>query len=207
MVFTQTIHRRLRLVFSVRTGVTAVAGVYGYFLGVHAPRQLANALSAGLAVMAVAFAVAFALSTSMRQSRAIQEMLHVDREMMHLGVRTLKRAVIATLLILSYVGLGGAFTQGESPVSALAAVSAMSLSWTLCSMPKVFLRRVAIIAGAEDEHPGSGGLWQPLRLFRNTTSTELQLSPSGGSCLDAQVGSRTTVLPSSLRNWLSGTGL
>ena len=179
MVLTQSTHRRLRLVFSIRTGVTIAAAAYGYCLATQAPRQLADALSVGLAVMAVAFAVAFALSTSMRHSRALEEMLHRDREMVRLGSYILKMAVAATVLILSYVGLGGAFTHVDTLVSALGAVSAGFLAWTLCSMPKMFLRYGSIIAGADDEHPGFGGLWQPLRLFRYTTSTELQLSPSG----------------------------
>ena len=179
MTFTQSTYRRLRLVFSVRTGVSVAAAGYGYFLGVHAPRQLANALSVGLAVGAVAFAVAFALNASSRPSRAVEEMLHREREVLRLGVYTLKGAVVTTLLTLSYVGLGGAFSQGEELVAALGAASAVSLSWTLCSMPRVFMRRAVIIAGADDEHPGFGGLWQPFRLFRNITSGELERSPSG----------------------------
>ena len=150
MVFTQSTHRWLRLVVSIRTGATAIAVVYGYFLGSRAPRQLADALSVGLTVMAVAFAVAFALSASMKHSRALEEMLHRDRAMVRLGVYILKLAVTSTVLSLSYVGLGGAFTQGENLVSALGAVSAGFLSWTLCSMPEMFfsIRR---------HHCGGGG--------------------------------------------------
>ena len=179
MAFTQSTHRRLRLLFSARTVVTAAAGEYGYILGTRAPRQLADALSVGLTVMAVAFAVAFALSTDMRPSKALKEMLHADREMVRLGVYVLKRAAVTTVLILAYVGLAGSFPQYERPVAILGAASAMSLGWVLCSLPSVFRRRAEIIAGAEDEHPGFGGLWQSLRLFRNTTSTELRLSASG----------------------------
>ena len=72
MPLTQPVYDRLRLVFSIRTGVSLAAACYGYFLGVHAPRQLANALSVGLAVGAVALAVAFALSatTNVRNEHA-----------------------------------------------------------------------------------------------------------------------------------------
>ena len=104
MPLTQPVHDRLRLVFSVRTGVSVAAAGYGYFLGVHAPRQLANALSVGLAVGAVALAVAFALSATTKRSRAPEEMLYRDREMARLGVFTLRGAVATTLLTLSYVG-------------------------------------------------------------------------------------------------------
>ena len=207
MALTQSTHRWLCLVFSVRTGASIAAGGYGYVLGVHAPRQLANALSVGLTVMAVAFAVAFALSASMRPSRALAEVLHRDREMVRLGVYTLKGAVFTTLLILSYVGLGGAFSQVEQLVAGLGAVSALSLSWVLCSMPGVFKRRASIVAGADDEHPDFDGLWQPLQLFRNITSKELERSPSGwfvpGHPGDVPIDSP----PSSLRNWPSGTAL
>ena len=127
MPLSQPVYDRLRLVFSVRTGVSATAACYGYLLGVHAPRQLANALSVGLAVGAVAFAVAFALSASTKRSRAPEEMLYRDREMARLGVYTLKVAVVATLLTLAYVGSaarpsqGGAFSQGEHLVALLGA--------------------------------------------------------------------------------------
>ncbi len=179
MVFTQSTHRRLRLVLSTRAGVAVTAGCYGGFLGVHTPRQLANALSLGLTVMAVAFAVAFALSTDMRPSKALKEMLHADREMIRLGISILKMAVLTTVLVLLYVGLAGAFSQGEKPVALLGAVSAMSLAWTLCSLPGAFRRRAAIIAGAEDEHPGLGGYWKSLHRLRNETDRDLQRSPSG----------------------------
>ena len=179
MVLTQSTYRRLRLVFSIRTGVTVAAGCYGGFLGVHAPQQLADALSVGLTVMAVAFAVAFALSTDMRPSKALKEMLHADREMIRLGVFILKTAVLTTVLILLYVGLAGTFSDGEHPVALLGALSTMSLAWTLCSLPGAFRRRAAIIAGAEDEHPGFGGFWKSLHRVRNETSRDLQRSPSG----------------------------
>ena len=179
MPLTQPTYDRLRLVFSIRTGVSVVAAGYGYFLGVHAPRQLANALSVGLAVGAVALAVAFALSATTKRSRAPEEMLYRDREMARLGVYTLRGAVVATLLTLSYVGLGGAFSQGEHLVALLGAVSALSLGWTFCSMPRVFLRRVMIIAGADDEHPDLGGMWKRLRRLRKEALEDLQQSPSG----------------------------
>ena len=179
MPLTQPVYDRLRLVFSVRTGVSVAAAGYGYLLGVHAPRQLANALSVGLAVGAVAFAVAFALSATTKRSRAPEEMLYRDREMARLGVYTLKVAVVATLLTLAYVGLAGAFSQGEHLVALLGAVSASALAWTLCSMPRVFLRRVTIIAGGDDEHPDLGGMWKGLRRLRRETNEDLQRSPSG----------------------------
>ena len=179
MPLTQPAYQRLRLVFSIRTGVSVAAACYGYFLGVHAPRQLANALSVGLAVGAVAFAVAFALSAATKRSRAPEEMLYRDREMARLGVYTLRGAVVTTLLTLSYVGLGGAFSQGEHLVALLGAVSALSLAWTFCSMPRVFLRRIAIIAGADDEHPGLGGFWKRLRRLRKEAKEDLRQSPSG----------------------------
>ena len=179
MPLTQPAHERLRLVFSIRTGVSVTAACYGYLLGVHAPRQLANALSVGLAVGAVAFAVAFALSAATKHSRAPEEMLYRDREMARLGVDTLRGAVATTLLTLSYVGLGGAFSQGEHLVALLGAVSASALTWTLCSMPRVFLRRVTIIAGGDDEHPDLGGFWKRLRRLRKEASEDLRQSPSG----------------------------
>ena len=179
MPLTQPAYERLRLVFSIRTGVSVTAACYGYLLGVHAPRQLANALSVGLAVGAVAFAVAFALSASTKRSRAPEEMLYRDREMARLGVYTLRGAVATTLLTLSYVGLGGAFSQGEHLVALLGAVSASALAWTLCSMPRVFLRRVTIIAGGDDEHPDLGGFWKRLRRLRKEASEDLRQSPSG----------------------------
>ena len=179
MPLTQPVYDRLRLVFSIRTGVSFAAACYGYFLGVHAPRQLANALSVGLAVGAVALAVAFALSATTKRSRAPEEMLYRDREMTRLGVYTLRGAVATTLLTLSYVGLGGAFSHGEHLVALLGAVSALSLAWTFCSMPRVFLRRVTIIAGGDDEHPDLGGFWKPLRRLRKEASEDLQRSPSG----------------------------
>ena len=179
MPLTQPAYERLRLVFSIRTGVSVTAACYGYLLGVHAPRQLANALSVGLAVGAVAFAVAFALSAATNRSRAPEEMFYRDREMARLGVYTLRGAVATTLLTLSYVGLGGAFSQGEHLVALLGAVSASALAWTLCSMPRVFLRRVEIIVGADDEHPDLGGFWKRLRRLRKEASEDLRQSPSG----------------------------
>ena len=179
MPLTQPAYQRLRLVFSIRTGVIVAAACYGYFLGVYAPRHLANALSVGLAVGAVAFAVAFALSAATKRSRAPEEMLYRDRETVRLGVYTLRGAVVTTLLTLSYVGLGGAFSQGEHVVALLGAMSASSLAWTFCSMPRVFLRRVAIIAGADDEHPDLSGFWKQLRRLRNEASEDLRQSPSG----------------------------
>ncbi len=179
MPLTQPAYKRLRLVFSIRTGVSVAAACYGYILGVHAPRHLANALSVGLAVGAVAFAVAFALSAATKRARAPEEMLYRDREMVRLGVYMLRCAVVTTLLTLSYVGLGGAFSQGEHLVALLGAVSASSLAWTFCSMSHVFLRRVAIIAGADDEHPGLGGFWKRLRRLRNEATEDLRPSPSG----------------------------
>ena len=179
MPLTQPVYDRLRLVFSVRTGVSVAAAGYGYFLGVHAPRQLANALSVGLAVGAVALAVAFALSATTKRSRAPEEMLYRDRETARLGVYTLRGAVATTLLTLSYVGLGGAFSHGEHLVALLGAVSALSLAWTFCSMPRVFLRRVMIIAGADDEAPDLGGMWKRLRRLRREAEEDLRQTPSG----------------------------
>lgn len=179
MPLTQPVYDRLRLVFSIRTGVSLAAACYGYFLGIHAPRQLANALSVGLAVGAVALAVAFALSATTKRSRAPEEMLYRDREMTRLGTYALRGAVATTLLTLSYVGLGGAFSQGEHLVALLGAVSALSLAWTFCSMPRVFIRSVTIIAGADDEHPGHGGMWKPLRRLRKEAEWDLRQSPSG----------------------------
>ena len=178
-MLTESTHYRLRLVFAIRTAVTAVAVAGGYILGDHKPRQLADALSVGLAVMAVAVAFAFALRVSITHSRAVEEIRYRDREMVRLGGYILRLTVTSSVLIVSYVGLGGAFTQGENLVSVLGAASAGVLAWTLCSMSEMFLRYGGIVAGAEDEHPGFGGIWQPLRLFRNTTSTELQQTPSG----------------------------
>ena len=68
----------------------------------------------------------------MRPSKALKEMLHADREMIRLGISILKMAVLTTVLVLLYVGLAGAFTQGEQPVALLGAISAMSRASGIC---------------------------------------------------------------------------
>ena len=107
MPLTQAQHRRLRLVFSIRTAVTVAAACYGYYLGIKAAGHLADALSVGLTVGAVAFAVAFALGAAIGRSRSPAEMLYRDRELATLGVSSLRGAVTVALLALSYMGLSG----------------------------------------------------------------------------------------------------
>ena len=179
MPLTQTAHRRLRLVFSARTAVTAVAALYGYYVGLEAPGHLADALSVGLTVGAVAFAVAFALGAAIRRSRSPAEMLYRDRELAMLGVSSLRGAVTVALVALSYVGLTGALPEEGHLLAALGAASTASLAWLLCSMPRLFLRHVLNVAGADDEHPHMDGFWKSTRRLRREAVEDLRPSPSG----------------------------
>lgn len=138
MPLTQTAHRRLRLVFSIRTAVTVVAAVFGYYVGLEAPEHLADALSVGLTVGAVAFAVAFALGAGIRRSKSPAEMLNRDRELARLGVSSLRSAVTVVLLALSYLGLSGALTHGGRPLALLGGASTASSS--LVTVPPSCLR-------------------------------------------------------------------
>ena len=77
-------------------------------------------------------------------------MLYRDRETARLGVYTLRGAVVDNPSDpFAYVGLGGAFSHGEHLVALLGAVSALSLAWTFCSMPRCFPQ-------ARHDHRGSG---------------------------------------------------
>ena len=179
MPLTQSVHRRLRLVFSIRTAVTVVAALYGYFVGLEAPGHLANALSVGLTVGAVAFAVAFALGAAIRRSKSPAEMLYRDSELARYAVNFLRSAVTVALIALSYVGLSGALPQGGQLLASLGAASTAALAWLLCSMPSVFLRHVINVAGADDEYPNLDGFWKSTRRLRNEAVEDLRRSPSG----------------------------
>ena len=179
MRLTQSAHRRLRLVFSIRAAVTVAAALYGYYIGLEAPGHLADALSVGLTVGAVAFAVAFALGAAIRRSRSPAEMLYRDRELAMLGVSSLRSAVTVALAALSYVGLSGALPQGGQLLALVGAASTAALAWLLCSMPRVFLRHVLNVAGADDEDPHLDGFWKSTRRLRRETVEDLRLSSSG----------------------------
>lgn len=179
MPLTQSAHQRLRLVFSVRTAVTLAAGSYGFYVSIEAPASLADALTVGLTVGAVAMAVAFALGAGIRRSRSPAEMLYRDRELATLGVSSLRGAVAVALLALSYVGLSGAVPRGGHLLASLGAVSAASLAWLLCSMPRVFVRHVLNVAGADDEHPDLDGFWKSSHRLRNEAIEDLRRSRTG----------------------------
>lgn len=179
MPLTQAQHRRLRLVFSIRTAVTVAAACYGYYLGIKAAGHLADALSVGLTVGAVAFAVAFALGAAIGRSRSPAEMLYRDRELATLGVSSLRGAVAVALLALSYVGFSGALPHGGHLLASLGAASAASLAWLLCSMPRLFLRHVLNVAGADDEYPELDGFWKTTHRFRKEAAEDLRRSPAG----------------------------
>ena len=179
MPLTQSAHRRLRLVFSIRTASTVAAALYGYYVSTKASDRLADALSVGLTVGAVAFAVAFALGAAIRRSKSPAEMLYRDRELATLGVSSLRSAVAVALLALSYVGLSGALPQEGHLLAALGAASAASLAWLLCSMPRLFLRHVLNVAGADDEYPELDGFWKTTRRLRREAAEDLRPSPSG----------------------------
>lgn len=165
--------------FSIRTAVTVAAALYGYYVSINAAGHLADALSVGLTVGAVAVAVAFAFGAAIRRSRSPTEMLYRDRELATLGVSSLRGAVAVALLALSYVGLSGALPQERHLLAALGAASTASLAWLLCSMPRVFLRHVLNVAGADDEYPELDGFWKTTRRFRNEATEDLRRSPTG----------------------------
>ena len=165
----QARRHRLRQIFSVYTAVVIAAAWYGYHLGGHVPEALANSLSAGLTVGAIVYAVGFALTQRVRRSISPTEMLNRDREIVRHGISTLRRAMVVTLLVLTYIGLSGTLSTDSQVTLLFAAASSSSLAWLLYSIPRTFQRHVYYISGLDDEHPDLDGMWKSPRRFRRET--------------------------------------
>ena len=172
-------HQRLRQFFSIYTAVVIAAAWYGYYLGDHAPEDLASMLSVGLTVGAIVYAVGFALTERVRRSTSPTEMLNRDRELVRYGISTLRRAMVVTLVVLTYIGLSGTLSPESHFTSLLAVASSSSLVWLLYSIPRTFRRHVYNISGLDDEHPNLDGFWKSPRRFRREAIEDLNQTIDG----------------------------
>ena len=158
--YPQARRERLRQVFSVRTATLVAASYFGHHVGRIAPESLADALSVGLTVGAIAYAITFALTERIRRSKSPIEMLNSDRELLRYGISTLNRVVLATLLMLTYIGLSASVSPASPVMKVLAPASAASLAWLLGNIAQMYARSARNLSGLDDEDPDLDGFWK-----------------------------------------------
>ena len=179
----QACRERLRQLFSFRTATIGAAAYFGHHVGRVAPESLADALAVGLTVGAIAYAITFALTDRIRRSKTPIEMLNRDRELLRFGISTLNRVVLATLLVLTYMGLSTDISPSSLVMGVLAPASAVSLAWLLCNLPQMYRRFAHNLSGLDDEDPDLDGLWKRQGRFRREAAEDLRRT-AGGWALD-----------------------
>ncbi|MCY4272318.1 MAG: hypothetical protein OXF00_06715 [bacterium] len=175
----QARRERLRQLLSLRTATIGAAAYFGHHLGRVAPESLADTLAVGLTVGAIAYAVTFALTERIRRSRTPSEMLNRDRELLRFGISTLNRVVLATLLMLTYMGLSMDLSPSSLAMRVLAPASAVSLAWLLGSLPQMYRRSAHNLSGLDDEDPDLDGFWKRQRRFRREAAEDLLQTTDG----------------------------
>ena len=175
----QAFRRRLRRVFSPQTATLVAAAYFGHHLGGAAPGSLADTLSVGLTVAAIAYAITFALTERVRRSISPIEMLYRDRELLLYSISKLHRVVLATLVVLAYIGLSADLSPESLVMMLLAPASAATLGWLLCSIPQMYARFAHNISGLDDEYPDLDGFWKPPRRYRREAEEDLRQTADG----------------------------
>lgn len=191
----QARRERLRQLFSFRTATLGAAAYFGYHVGRVAPESLAGTLAVGLTVGAIAYAITFALTERIRRSKSPIEMLNRDRELLRYGISTLNRVVLATLLMLAYIGLSADIPPTSLAMRVLAPASAASLAWLLGNIPQMYRRFAHNLSGLDDEDPGFGGFWKRLRRLRREAAEDLLQTPDGWTIESRDVFARQDPAP------------
>ena len=185
----------LRRLFSFRTATLGAAAYFGHHVGRVAPESLADTLAVGLTVGAIAYAITFALTERIRRSKSPIEMLNRDRELLRYGISTLNRVVLATLLMLTYIGLNTDMSPASSTMRVLAPASAVSLAWLLGNIPQMYRRFAHNLSGLDDEDPDFGGFWRRPRSFRREAAENLRQTADGWTIDNRQVFARQNSAP------------
>ena len=188
--------QQLRRVLSGRTATLVAAAYFGHHLGGAAPGSLADTLSVGLTVAAIAYAITFALTERLRRSISPTEMLNRDRELLRYSNSTLRRAVLATLVVLAYIGLNTSVSPESHVMKLLAPASAATLGWLLCSIPQMYARFARNINGLDDEYPDLDGFWKSPRRYRQEAVEDLRQTADGWRIDSRRVFARQNSGPS-----------
>ena len=191
----QARRERLRQLFSFRTATIGSAAYFGHHVGRVAPESLADTLAVGLTVGAIAYAITFALTERIRHSKSPIEMLNRDRELLRFGISTLDRVVLATLLILTYIGLSTDISPSSSVMRVLAPASAVSLAWLLSNLPQMYRRIAQHLSGLDDEDPDLDGFWKRQRRFRREATEDLRQTADGWTLDNRRVFARQVDAP------------
>lgn len=190
ITYPQARRERMRKLFSFRTATIGAAAYFGHHVGRVAPESLADTLAVGLTVGAIAYAITFALTERIRRSRTPVEMLNRDRELLRFGISTLHHVVLATLLMLTYIGLSTDMSPSSAAMRVLAPASAVSLAWLLGNLPQMYRRFVQNLSGLDDEDPDLDGFWKRQRRFRAEAAEDLRETTDGWTLDSRQVFAR-----------------
>ena len=185
----------MRQLISFRTAAIGAAAYLGHHVGRVAPESLADTLAVGLTIGAIAYAIAFALTERVRRSTTPIEMLNRDRDLLRYGISTLNRVVLATLLMLTYMGLSTDMSPTSPVMRVLAPASAVSLAWLLGNIPQMYLRFAQNLSGLDDEDPDLGGFWKRPRRFRREAAEDLRQTADGWTLDNRQVFARESDTP------------
>ena len=191
----QARRERLRQLFSFRTATLGAAAYFGHHVGRVAPESLADTLTVGLTIGAIAYAITFALTDRIRRSKSPIEMLNRDRELLRYGISTLNKVVLATLLMLTYMGLSADMSPTSLAMRVLAPASAVSLAWLLGNIPQMYRRFVHNLSGLDDEDPDLDGFWKRPRRFRREAAEDLRQTADGWTIDSRQVFARRDSAP------------
>lgn len=185
----------MRQLISVRTAAIGAAAYFGHHVGRVAPESLADTLAVGLTVGAIAYVIAFALTERIRRSKTPTEMLNRDRDLLRYGISTLNRVVLATLLMLAYMGLSTDMSPTSSVMRALAPASAASLAWLLGNIPQMYRRFIQNLSGLDDEDPDLDGFWKRPRRYRREAAENLRQTADGWTLDNRRVFARQDCAP------------
>lgn len=191
----QARRERLQQLFSFRTLTVGAAAYFGHHVGRVAPESLADTLTVGLTVGAIAYAISFALTERIRRSKSPIEMLNRDRELLRFGISTLNRVVLATLLMLTYIGLSTDISPSSTVMRVLAPASAVSLAWLLGNLPQMYRRFAENLSGLDDEDPDLDGFWKRQRRYRQEAAEDLRQTAEGWTLDNRQVFARQDAAP------------
>ena len=159
--------------------IVGAAAWYGYYLGSRSPEDLARTLSIGLTVGAIAYAIGFALTGQVQRSLHPIDVLERDRRLIRYGYRTLKGAIVITLLSLAYIGVSGMLAPESRVTAFLSVLAASSLGWLLYRIPLMYRRQVRNIVGMDDQNPDLGGLWKRRERYRREAIEDLVKTDGG----------------------------
>ena len=191
----QARRERMRQLFSFQTATIGAAAYFGHHVGRVAPESLADTLVVGLTVGAIAYAITFALTERIRRSKSPIEMLNRDRELLQFGISTLNRVVLATLLMLTYIGLSTDISPSSFVMRVLAPASAVSLAWLLGNLPQMYRRFAQNLSGLDDEDPDLDGRWKRQGRFRREAAEDLRKTADGWTLDNRQVFARQDGAP------------